>query len=315
MTLLVATWEDGLFVLTDGVRLHELEGQSLRGLAADGRGGALAVVGGHSLRRRTVDGEWITITSSSADLACCMAVGDVIYLGTDDARVLRVEPGGEVTELSGFNGVPGRDTWYAGAALIDGKLMGPPLGVRSMSATPDGVLLVNVHVGGVPRSRDGGATWQPTIDVAADVHEVRAHPSRPGVVAAASAAGLCLSRDHGSTWEIETAGLHAPYCAAVAFSGDDVLVTAATDHFAPRGALYRRSLDESGPLVAVTDGLPEWTERIADTGCLAAQGSAIAVADGGGNVYVSHGSGWSRVAQGLPAPSGVLFRDATPPAR
>jgi hypothetical protein len=34
-----------------------------------------------------------------------------------------------------------------------------------MTMTCDGaVLLVNVHVGGIPRSADGGASWQPTID-------------------------------------------------------------------------------------------------------------------------------------------------------
>jgi RND family efflux transporter MFP subunit len=35
--------------------------------------------------------------------------------------------------------------------------------------------LVNVHVGGIPRSVDSGATWAPTIDVDADVHEVKDH--------------------------------------------------------------------------------------------------------------------------------------------
>jgi photosystem II stability/assembly factor-like uncharacterized protein len=162
----------------------------------------------------------------------------------------------------------------------------------------------------VPRSLDAGATWQPTIDVQCDVHEVRAHPGRPGVVAAASAAGLCTSRDHGATWEIETAGLHAPYCAAVAFAGDDILVSTAADHFAPQGAVYRRRLDEPGPPVRVVDvGLPAWTEGIADTRCIAADDSAIAVADRGGNLYVSPspGAGWSRVASGLPGPSSLLI--------
>ena len=59
------------------------------------------------------------------------------------------------------------------------------------------VLLANVHVGGIPRSTDGGVTWQPTIDVDSDVHEVRAHPHRSGVVMAAAAIGLCASRDGG----------------------------------------------------------------------------------------------------------------------
>jgi hypothetical protein len=98
------------------------------------------------------------------------------------------------SNLAGFDAVAGRDTWYAGAAIVDGKLMGPPLGIRSMAATCDGaVLLANVHVGGIPRSTDAGLTWQPTIDIESDVHQVCAHPSRPDIVIAA-AGRACISR-------------------------------------------------------------------------------------------------------------------------
>ena len=131
-----------------------------------------------------------------------------------------------------------------------------------MTATSDGaVLLANVHVGGIPRSVDGGVTWQPTIDVDSDVHEVRAHPNRPGVVVAAAAVGLCASSDGGATWVVERAGLHATHCYAVAFAGDDVLVSAAPSPFDPQGAIYRRGVDEHGPLVMVAGGLPAWLRR------------------------------------------------------
>jgi hypothetical protein len=56
---------------------------------------------------------------------------------------------------------------------------------------------------------DGGRTWQPTIDINSDVHEVRAHQADPDIVVAASAIGLCISRDAGATWTIERDGLHA----------------------------------------------------------------------------------------------------------
>jgi hypothetical protein len=68
---------------------------------------------------------------------------------------LRVDPDGTQQYLTVFDAVAGRDRWKSGVAIIDGKLMGPPLGIRSMAATCDGaVLLANVHVGGVPRSTD-----------------------------------------------------------------------------------------------------------------------------------------------------------------
>jgi hypothetical protein len=307
--VLVATWQDGLFVVGENLD-HELRNQSVRALAPDGRGGALAIVDGRSLRRRGPDGGWSTIATADLDLACCVAVGDVIYVGSDDASVLRVGADGELERLRGFDLVAGRDTWYAGSALINGQRVGPPLGIRSITATPEGaVLLANVHVGGIPRSTDGGGTWQPTIAINSDVHEVRAHPTRPGVVMAAAAIGLCTSQDSGVTWNVEQEGLHAPYCSAVAFAGDDVLVSAAADHFAAQGAIYRRRVDGDGPLIAVAGGLPAWIDGSADTRCIAAHGSAVAVADRKGNLYVSADTGrsWSRRADGLPTPSSVLI--------
>ena len=92
-------------------------------------------------------------------------------------------PSLRLEDVGGFADVPGRDTWYAGAALIESKLLGPPLGIRSITATCD-----------------GGATWNPTIEIDEDVHEVRAHAARPEIVIAAAATGLCISRDGGATW-------------------------------------------------------------------------------------------------------------------
>jgi len=309
-TVLVATWSEGLFVVSGGTRDQELANHSVRALAPDGHGGALAIIDGRSLYRRAPDGVWSTIVTAEFHLACCVTVGDVVYAGTDDAHVLRVSAAGEIEQLRGFDEVAGRDQWYAGSAMINGKRVGPPLGIRSITATSDGaVLLANVHVGGIPRSVDGGITWQPTIDIHSDVHEVRAHPKRPNAVVAAAAVGLCTSSDGGRTWVVEQAGLHASHCSAVEFAGDDVLVSAATDPFAPKGAIYRRGLDEQGPLVMVAGGLPAWLDGIAHTGCIASHGSAVAVADRGGNLYVSADSSriWSRWADGIPTPSSVLI--------
>ena len=171
------------------------------------------------------------------------------------------------------------------------------------------MLFANVHVGGIPRSVDGGVTWQPTIDIDNDVHQVCAHPTRPEIVAAASARGLCISDDGGATWITEQETLHAPYCSAVAFAGDDILVAAAADHFAAQGAISRRPIDGDGGLLPVGGGLPRWIEGIADTGCIAAHGSAVAVIDRAGNLHVSEDVGrtWSRRVDRLPPASGLLI--------
>lgn len=308
-TVLVATWRNGLFAYANNSFREECSGQSVKGLARDSSGNALAIVGGKSLCRRTADGAWSTIARSELELECCVAVGATIYVGTDDARVMRVCDDGSFERLGGFDHVPGRDRWYAGTALVDGRLVGPPLCIRSMAATCNHTaLLANVHVGGIPRSTDGGATWQPTIQIDSDVHQVCAHPTRPEIVIAAAGIGLCISRDGGETWTTEREGLHASYCSAVAFAGDDLLVAASTDHFAPQGAIYRRPIDREGLILPLRGGLPRWIEGIADTGNIAACGSAVAVADRAGNLYLSADAGrtWSRGGDRLPAPSSLF---------
>ncbi|HEX4024687.1 MAG TPA: hypothetical protein VHX52_08285 [Steroidobacteraceae bacterium] len=312
--VLVASWRDGVRLISDGAVRQELIGQPVAGLAGDGRGGALAIVGGKSLCRRPEDGRWSTLATSEMDLSCCVACGTDIYVGTDTAQVLRARQDGGLQDgglerLAGFDQTPGRERWYCGAALIDGRLVGPPLGIRSIATSCDqATLLANVHVGGIPRSIDGGATWQPSIDIDADVHQVCAHPTRAGLIIAAAAAGLCISHDGGQTWTIEREGLHAPYCSAVAFAGDDILVAASTDHFAAQGALYRRAL-AGGRLLPVRGGLPTWLDGIADTGNIAVRGASVAVADRGGNLYLSADAGgtWMRAASAVPTPSSVLI--------
>ncbi|MDT7813370.1 MAG: hypothetical protein QOJ42_3286, partial [Acidobacteriaceae bacterium] len=303
-TILVATWDDGLFAVTGDGRTQEIANQPVRGLAPDGRGGALAIVGRHSLRRRAPSGEWATVATSEFELSCCMTVRDTIYVGTDDARMLRLSHGGDVLDpIDGFDSVAGRDAWFAGSAIVNGQRLGPPLGIRSVAANSNGsTLFANVHVGGIPRSMDGGRTWQPTIDINSDVHEVRAHQANPDIVVAAAAVGLCISRDSGATWIIEREGLHAPHCSAVAFSGDDIIFSASTDPFAAEGRIYRRPVKPDGFLVAVEGGMPACIEGIADTGCIAANGSSIAVADSAGYLYASDdfGRAWSCRSTRLP---------------
>jgi photosystem II stability/assembly factor-like uncharacterized protein len=187
--------------------------------------------------------------------------------------------------------------------------MGPPLGVRCLTATADGTaVLANVHVGGIPRSSDGGRTWHATIALESDVHQVLAHPTDPRDVVAATAIGLGISHDEGRTWTIETAGLAVPYCSAVMFAGADLFVTASADHFAAEGAVYRRPIASSGALVPVPAGFPSCTEGIVDTGCMDACATTLAIADHGGNLYLSTDGGraWSRRASGLSAPRSVL---------
>jgi hypothetical protein len=158
-------------------------------------------------------------------------------------------------------------------------------------------LFINVHVGGILRYDNTGLA--PTIDQDADVHQVIAHHSRPGLVLAACARGLSQS-ENGHDFHFRDEGLHAPYCRAVAIVGDTVLVSASTGPRTDRGRLYRGDL-AGGPFRPSTTGLPEWFGENLDSHCLAVhEGSAYAGL--GGSIWRSddEGGSWAVVTEGLP---------------
>ncbi|MDE1150457.1 MAG: hypothetical protein PW843_28245 [Azospirillaceae bacterium] len=306
--ILVATFNGGLFRVTPEAAMVEFTGRFVRSLTPDGKGGVLAIADGNRLYRRSPEGAWAVIAQSDHELACCVAVGEVIFVGTEDARLWHLDADGIWHHLDSFDDVEGRDTWYAGAMLVDGVLRGPPLGVRTLAVTCDGAaLLANVHVGGIPRSADDGQTWRPTLPVDWDVHQVNAHPTRPDLVIAAAAAGLCLSRDGGATWTLERRGLHATYGSAVAWGRHDLFVAASTDHFSAQGALYRRPIDSDGPLQRVGDGLPPWQDGIIDSDCIATRGALVAIIDRAGRLYLSQDDGntWTELPHRIPGPMGL----------
>jgi hypothetical protein len=224
------------------------------------------------------------------------ADGDVI-VGTAGAHLARVRAG-IVEPVDGFDNAPTRDQWYTP--------WGGPADVRSLTVSVDGTLLVNVHVGGILRSTDGGETWKPTIDLHCDVHQVLAHPTRPGLVVAAAAVGFCRSTDDGVTWDVVDAGLHATYLRAVSFAGASVLVSASTGPAGAHSSIYHRPIDAAAdtPFRRSRTGLPEWLAGNIDTFCLVgeADGTFTALGDPEGGVFVSEDAGlsWEAAQSGLP---------------
>ena len=293
---------DGLYAL-DGSRERQVAGHSVTALSRD-----WAVFDSETVVYQA-NGGWrqaLTVRSPERSLGihgALLSRSDeaIVGWGSSLTRVFkqkRFEP------IQGFETVAGRDDWHAVGSR-------KPY-VRSLTATAGGVLLANVHVGGIPRSTDDGATWQPTIDVDADVHQVRAHPDRPELVLAAAAVGLCRSDDAGATWTVHTDGLHASYCRAVATAGDMLFVSASTGPFTEEAAVYRRAIDETGPLQRCTDGLPDWQPHNIDTGCLDTDGSRVAFGGADGVVYGSDDAGrtWRVLADGLPPVSAVAIDPA-----
>lgn len=298
MSVLVTT-TDGYHIFTSsGKHIRSLRGHRVESFTPGAHGNFLAVIDGSELWSHGSDGDWTPLAKSEATLTAVVAAGDAVFAGTSDARVLRLAASNALEPLTSFDDVAGRDEWHQ---------VGSPLQVRTMTSTCDGaVVLVNVHVGGIPRSTDAGASWQPTIAADDDVHQVLAHPTRPEVVVAAASVGLCRSRDAGATWTSTTGGMELTYARGVTFVGDDVLVTVSEGPWASHALVYRAAVD-GGPVRPVTDGLGELHGNV-DSGCIASDGKVVALADGAGAVWRSTPGleQFECIAEGLDGVTGVV---------
>lgn len=272
----------------DGSAHPVLDGRRVTRLVRTAAGWWAAADGG--VLRRADDGAWHDVVASDAELTCILPLSHGGLGGMRDGGLLRIADGA-VERVSGFDVVDGRVDWHAVPS-------GVPY-VRSMTVTADErVVLANVHVGGIPRSTDGGVTWIPTIDPEVDVHEVRAHSTESAIVVAAAGYGFAQSDDAGASWTMTTDGLHADYCRAVAFTNDAVLVTASNGPFNAEGAIYRRTIGDERPFEQCVDGLPHRFAGNVDTGCLDANGEDAVLVDAAGAVFASGDDGfsWSHIA-------------------
>ena len=300
MTVLAGTVDGVVEISRDVGPEREIEGH-VTALAPAPDGTCWGVLDRRTLIRRDLDGSWDPVPAQvDSPITAVHPTGFGALVGTADARLWAVVRA-EASPVTGFDTVAGRAGWHAvGSAR--------PY-VRSVSSTAgDGALLASVHVGGIPRSTNAGASWAPTVDVDADVHEVRAHPVDPSRVMAAAAVGLLESDDGGATWqEPATSGLHATYLRALAFPTGAVIVSASDGPFGDRVALYRRELDGRG-FERCSTGLPAWLPAIVDTGLLAAQGRRV-VAGSADQVVLSDDGGqrWTILARELPTVTAVAL--------
>lgn len=264
------------------------DGRNVTALSPDG---SWAVIDRRELWRNAAS--WDLVASSDLGLQCVLPVGDEVYAGTAEAHLLKLSDG-RLEIVRAFEEVEGRGGWFT-------PWGGPP-DVRSIAASSSGEIYVNVHVGGIVKG-DGGAKWEPTLDISADVHEVRVSNN---LVIAACAVGLAESGDSGFAWNYDDEGLHATYARAIA-AGDENLYMSVSH--GPRGgdaAIYRQPCD--GDRCFERCDLPSFIHNI-DTGCLDASGRTVAFGTRDGEVYVSedNGDSWAVVAEGLPPVQHVVI--------
>jgi hypothetical protein len=243
------------------------------------------------------EGAWRHVATLDGAEATCLAMTDAIHVGSSGARLFRLHDG-SLEPVEAFDVVEGRDTWYT-------PWGGPPA-TRSISEWGDDVY-VNVHVGGIVHTGDGGAHWNPTIDIDADVHQVA---TAEGLVLAAGARGLSRSTDGGTTWSSHAQGLNRPYARCVVVCGDQVLVSSSDGPRGGHAGIYRARLAD-GTFERCRAGLPEWFDDNVDTYCLDAvnDGSYAAFGTSEGRIYGSGdvGATWLELASGLPTVQHLLL--------
>ena len=296
MTRTLVGTPDGLMTIDDGgsVGPVQLSGRSVAAVVRDGP--ELWAIVDRSEVWYAPEADWRRVATLEGHEATCIAMTDALHVGSSEARLFRLSDGTFEPVLA-FDDAPGREDWYT-------PWGGPPA-TRSMSEWGDDVY-VNVHVGGILHTGDHGRTWNPTIDIDADVHQVATTRT---LVLAACAGGLATSVDRGSTWTMRSDGLEAPYSRAVVVCGDTVLVSASDGPRGGRAAVYRGDLD-AGPFERCTAGLPGWFDGNIDTFHLDAlnDGSFAAFATSDGRLFGSEdaGSTWRELASDLGAVQHIL---------
>ena len=303
MSVLVTT-TDGYHIFTSsGKHLTSLAGHRIECFTPGADGTWLAIVDRHEIWQHDADGEWTPLvkTDDHAHRGRRRRAAPSSPAPTTRACSLDVVEAWS-SRCPRSTPCPAATTWHR---------VGSPLQVRSMTTTADaGALLVNVHVGGIPRSVDGGA------DVAPHPRRRRrrppgARPSHaPGDRGRRRVGRLVPQRrrrrDVGAA---PPTGMEIVVRARRGLIGDDVLVTVSdgpwTDAVGDRTA--RQST--AAPPEKVTGGLPDYLAGNIDTRCIASDGRKLALVDGAGDVWQSTDGceGFGRVADGLIGVTGVAI--------
>jgi photosystem II stability/assembly factor-like uncharacterized protein len=196
--------------------------------------GATEHVRGKGTLARSTDGgrTWTDISPASARdeevwaVAASPAVKDRVFAGTSHARLLRSDDRGRTFhECKSFLAIPGRERW---------SFPPPPHipHVRSIAFDPrdPDAMYVGVEEGGVFRSRDGGASFEPLNDgLYTDVHTVAVDPRDSRRLYATTGRGFYLSQDAGRSWRHMRDGITRSYTVPLLIGGDgaDTIFTAA----------------------------------------------------------------------------------------
>jgi photosystem II stability/assembly factor-like uncharacterized protein len=159
----------------------------------------------------------------------------VVYAGTEPSNLYRSENGGQSWRLlPALRELPSEPRWSF-----------PPRPwthhVRTIALHPTDrdCLAVGIELGGVMRSRDGGASWiDHNPQAHSDAHQLLMHPLAPERIYEAAGQGIARTEDRGETWSHHEHGLDRHYAWAQAIDAEDPdlwYVSASRSPFAAHG--------------------------------------------------------------------------------
>jgi len=145
---------------------------------------------------------------------------DVVYAGVEPHALFRSDDGGITFDLvEGLFNHPHRPSWVPGGG-------GACLHTIVPHPTDSDRMLVALSAGGVYRTADGGASWEPANrgieakfmpedqrfpEFGQCVHKVAAHPSNPNRLLAQNHFGVYRSENYGTSWDPIENGLPANF--------------------------------------------------------------------------------------------------------
>jgi photosystem II stability/assembly factor-like uncharacterized protein len=231
----------------------------------------------------------------------------VVYAGTEPSNLYRSVDGGHRWQrLPALRDVPSQPRWSY-----------PPRPwthhVRTIALHPTDPdwLAVGIELGGVIRSRDGGATW---IDhnphAHSDAHQLLTHPLAPDRVYEAAGQGVARSADRGDTWTTLEDGLDRHYAWTQALDPADPdlwYVAVSRSPSAAHGngdgqAHLWRSRGDGWAAVDTWGDSPELRRMPYALTTLPAQPNRLLVGLRGGTLLLTDDAGksWSRLPSKLP---------------
>lgn len=247
---------------------------------------------------------------------------DVVYAGAEPAALFRSEDRGQsFTLVDGLWDHPHREQWMPG---------GGGLGLHTVLPHPEDPQRMHVAIssGGVYRTADGGATWEPANtgirapflpegqqfpEFGQCVHKVDRHPSQPDRLFLQHHFGVYRSDDDGSSWQAMESGLPTNFGFPVVVHPRQpqtayVFPLVADMMRVPPDEACRvfRTTDGGGSWEGFGEGLPGqgWLSCVLRDGFCADDGDPTGLYFGSrtGEVYASQDDGerWELVAEHLP---------------